>query len=488
SIAILLAAREISTKLILDDVKLCRDPRLVTYVVFGDMAVRLRTTSHPENPANKIQPGMHVKKASTKGRVLGQDKPPIPHGKPTEKSSIGVARQGRGNFPDIDSLMPSSVTRRRTPGPREGSSRTSEEGSQLRVRQGEAAAWNPGPKRESLVGVASAAGGSYLDIGSLLPLPVMKRPPSRPTHEGFPRASGNAGKIQVLREGEPSALRDGSGGKSSVIGPGSSESGNRPEFHLLLPSLAESRSNVKSGDATRPHKIVSGRGVGPVENLLASLEGGWLVKPSTHPPRSRSVAMKAGANGARASKRQKTSHAASISRRLTENEPGEVIPLSEDTGEHGSEKTDLGPNTPAVTPRESASGGGHGGFGYFHKVRSPNRAKGNPSGSSQVRSLGPSDEESNLETQLSIFDSETPELSPLPSEDQGVGIDPDFDAFFVPSNVTWSDLLSPEPGVSVTAPSGAGEEPRGLSIDEQLAIEDGGLLDFLDPDKQWKWS
>ncbi|KAF4722679.1 hypothetical protein FOZ63_030974 [Perkinsus olseni] len=446
------------------------------------MAVRLRTTSHPENPANKIQPGMHVKKASTKGRVLGQDKPSIPDAKPTGVSSIGVARQGSGNFPDMGSLMPSSVTRKRTPGPREGTSRTSEEDAQLRVRQGEAAAWNPGPKRKSLVGVASAAAGSYLDIDSLLPLPVMKRPPSRPTHEGFPRASGNAGKVQVLQEGEPSALRDGSGGKSSVIGPGSSESGNRPEFHLLLPSLAESRSNVKSGDATRPHKTASGRGVGPVENLLASLEGGWLVKPSTHPPRSQSVAMKAGADGARASKRQKTSHAASISRRLTENEPGKVIPHSEDTGEHRSEKTDLGPNTPAVQPRESASGGGHGGFGFFPKIRSPNGAEGNPPGSSQVRSLRPSDEEPNLETQLSISDNEIPEWSTTPTEKQGVGIDPDFDAFFVPSNVTWSDLLSPESGVLFT------EEPRGLSIDEQLAIEDGGLLDFLDPDKQWKWS
>ncbi|KAF4713441.1 hypothetical protein FOZ62_006484, partial [Perkinsus olseni] len=133
-------------------------------------------------------------------------------------------------------------------------------------------------------------------------------------------------------------------------------------------------------------------------------------------------------------------------------------------------------------PRESASGGGHGGFGFFPKIRSPNGAEGNPPGSSQVRSLRPSDEEPNLETQLSISDNEIHEWSTTPTEKQGVGIDPDFDAFFVPSNVTWSDLLSPESGVLFT------EEPRGLSIDEQLAIEDGGLLDFLDPDKQWKWS
>ncbi|KAF4745533.1 hypothetical protein FOZ63_031816 [Perkinsus olseni] len=531
SITILLAAKDSSTKLMLDDVKLCRDSWLVTYIVLGDTSIRLKEFSHPENTANKIRLGRPAAEASTRSQVVGQDKPPISNPKPTGESIIGEASQGNGDSPDLGSLLPSSVTKRPSPGPRNGSPGTGDENVQqlLPVRKEEASALNPEPKkkliilpvfsvspssaggtlpsglalggfprpsgdsaelrdqqkdtlkpkREPLAAVVSALSGSHLHIDSLLPLPVPQRSPSGPGREGFPRVSGEAGKVRILRQAEPSALNDGSGAKAPLAGRGSSGSGNLPELNVLLPSR-----RVELVHAARTHKTVTGRSLGPAEDLQASMERGSLVKPSTHPHRPRSTALQSETDGARAIKRQKSRHTASISHGLAERKPGKVRPHTENTGKHGGEKSDFGPTTSAIKARESASGGGHHGFGYSHKARFPTGAVGKPSGSSQVRSLRRSDEESNLKTQLSMFDSKIPEWSTTPTETRGVGMVPDFGASFVPPNVTWSDLLSPEPGVSVTAPSGAGEEPGGLSIDEQLAIESGGLLDFLDPDKQ----
>ncbi|KAF4658997.1 hypothetical protein FOZ61_005084 [Perkinsus olseni] len=500
------------------------------------MSIRLKEFSHPENLANKIRLGMPPGEASTRSQVIGQDKPPISNPKPTGESIIREASQGNADSPDLGSLWPSSVTKRSSPGPRNGSPRTGDQNVQqlLPVRKEEASALNPEPKkklirlpvfsvspssagetlpsglarggfprasgdsaelrdqqkdtlkpkREPLAAVVSAPSGSLLHIDSLLPLPAPQRSPSGPGREGFPIVSGEAGKVRILRQGEPSALNDGSGTKSPLAEPGSSESGNLPELDVLLPPPVNSRSRVESVHAARPHKTVTGRSLGPAEDLQASMERGSLVKPSTHPQRPRSTALQSETDGARASKRQKTKHTASISHGLAERKPGKVRPHTENTGKHGGEKSDFGPTTSAIKARESASGGGHHGFGYSHKARFPTGAVGKPSGSSQVRSLRPGDEESNLETQLSIIDSEVPEWSTTPTETRGVGMVPDFGASLVPSNVTWSDLLSPEPGVSMTAPSGAGEERGELSIDEKLEMVRGGLLDFLDPDKQ----
>ncbi|KAF4655863.1 hypothetical protein FOL46_008087 [Perkinsus olseni] len=486
------------------------------------MSIRLKEFSHPENLANKIRLGMPPGEASTRSQVIGQDKPPISNPKPTGESIIREASQGNADSPDLGSLWPSSVTKRSSPGPRNGSPRTGDQNVQqlLPVRKEEASALNPEPKkklirlpvfsvspssagetlpsglarggfprasgdsaelrdqqkdtlkpkREPLAAVVSAPSGSLLHIDSLLPLPAPQRSPSGPGREGFPIVSGEAGKVRILRQGEPSALNDGSGTKSPLAEPGSSESGNLPELDVLLPPPVNSRSRVESVHAARPHKTVTGRSLGPAEDLQASMERGSLVKPSTHPQRPRSTALQSETDGARASKRQKTKHTASISHGLAERKPGKVRPHTENTGKHGGEKSDFGPTTSAIKARESASGGGHHGFGYSHKARFPTGAVGKPSGSSQVRSLRPGDEESNLETQLSIIDSEVPEWSTTPTETRGVGMVPDFGASLVPSNVTWSDLLSPEPGVSMTAPSGAGEERGELSIDEKLEM------------------
>ncbi|KAF4683484.1 hypothetical protein FOZ60_009039 [Perkinsus olseni] len=211
----------------------------------------------------------------------------------------------------------------------------------------------------------------------------------------------------------------------------------------------------KSANAA-PHLMSpDGRGGGePVADLLASLEG-WAEKPSTQPQKPRSISVQPAADGTLASERQENSLAASIS--------------------HGPKTT-----VSAVDPSGSASGSDLDGFGYFQKVDSTG-AEGKPSGTNEARSLRPNDEEPTLETQPSFIGGEIPEWSPTSAEKQDVEINPDFDALFVPPNITWSDLLSAEP---VAVPSGAGEESQDLSLDEKLAIGAQGLLDFLDPDKQ----
>ncbi|KAF4715363.1 hypothetical protein FOZ62_019914, partial [Perkinsus olseni] len=99
---------------------------------------------------------------------------------------------------------------------------------------------------------------SYPDIDSRLPPSITKSALSRPTRRESPRATGESGQVELLRQGEPPNFNDESGEKSALIGPRGWE--------------IEHRSSVAAPHLMSPDGRAGGE---PVADFLASL-GGWL--------------------------------------------------------------------------------------------------------------------------------------------------------------------------------------------------------------------